>query len=134
MSCPARVHPKASKRFEFVFLAAFGFQLNRGVLDIEALLERVFNVVEHLMKIAAVFYHRVSAQGKDVRGYRPDMQIMHLADTFHALERLLNIFKPDASRNGLHEHNKRFFHEIPRRVENQKPDKNADQWVGNIPT
>ena len=49
------------ERFEFFFLAAFGFQLNRGVLDVEALLEGVLDAVEDLMKIAAVFYHSVSA-------------------------------------------------------------------------
>ena len=49
------------ERFEFFFLAAFDFQLNCGVLDVEALLEGLLDAVEDLMKIAAVFYHSVSA-------------------------------------------------------------------------
>jgi hypothetical protein len=51
----------SSERFELFFLAAFNFQLNRRVLDIETFLEHLFDAVQDLMKVAAVLHYRVGA-------------------------------------------------------------------------
>ena len=54
---------RTSKPFEFFFLAAFGFQLDRDVLDVETIFERVLDAIEHLVKVLAVVHHRVSEPG-----------------------------------------------------------------------
>ena len=84
------------KILELLVLAALGFQLDRRMLDVEALFQSILDAVQNLMEVAAVLYHRMSAQRVDIRGHRPDMQVVNFAHAVHRFDGLAHFIEADA--------------------------------------
>src|SRR4030095_10214073 len=106
------------KGLKLLFFSTLGFELDGCMLDIEALFERVFDVVEDLMKVLAVCHNGVRAQRKDIGSNCPDMKIMNFADAIDGFDGKTYFFESNALRYRLHEHAQRVFHQAPRRKEN----------------
>ena len=104
------------------------------MLDVETLLECIFDAVKNRVKIPAVLDHGMSAQSEDIRCDRPDVKIMNLGDPFDRFNGLPDFVEPDTLRNRLHEYTERFLDQTPGRMENEQPDENANQRISHIPT
>src|ERR1700722_6640661 len=114
--------------------ADYVLELDRGVVDVEVVVEAVFHVVQN-----ALAYGRWNVDNRDVAGertslrpYTPAVEIVHVVDSFDRADRGLDFLQAHPPGRAFEQNIQRLAHDAVARPQDQRADAEGERGIDPI--